>query len=221
LHQLTYTLTFGSWQTVSVLHTFFLTMALNPHVVRKAQEELDSVLGGERLPDFSDQEGLPYISAIVKELFRWGCPFPIGAPKRVMEDDTYNGYFIPAGATVVENVWKMFRDESVYPAPETFNPERFLKGGRLDLSVRDPEERVFGAGRRMCPGRFFALRTIFLNVACILSLFDIGAPIGEKLEASFSEERVIRKLTPFKCTIRPRSDASLKLMRSVSAAADP
>ena len=80
-------------------------MALNPHVLRHAQEELDRVLGGERLPDFSDQDNLPYISAIVKELFRWGCPFPIGVPKRVTEDDTYNGYFIPAGATVFENVW--------------------------------------------------------------------------------------------------------------------
>ena len=80
-------------------------MALNPHVSRKAQNELDRVLGGERLPDFSDQERLPYISAITKELFRWACPFPIGVPKRVMEDDTYNGYHIPAGATVVDNIW--------------------------------------------------------------------------------------------------------------------
>lgn len=84
---------------------FFLAMALNPHVVKNAQDELDRVLGGERLPDFSDQESLPYISAVTKELLRWGCPFPIGVPKRVMEDDIYNGYFIPAGATIVENIW--------------------------------------------------------------------------------------------------------------------
>ena len=80
-------------------------MALNPRVAGKAQEELDRVLGGERLPDFSDQENLPYISAIVKELFRWGCPGPIGVPKRVTEDHTYNGYFIPAGAIAFENIW--------------------------------------------------------------------------------------------------------------------
>ena len=80
-------------------------MALNPSVAKKAQAELDSVLRGGRLPDFSDQADLPYISAIIKELLRWGCPTPIGVPKRVTEDDIYNGYLIPAGATVVENTW--------------------------------------------------------------------------------------------------------------------
>ena len=82
-----------------------LAMALNPHVVKKAHEELDRVVGGERLPDFADRENLPYISAILKELFRWVCPVPISVPKRVTEDNTYNGYFIPAGATIVENLW--------------------------------------------------------------------------------------------------------------------
>ena len=153
------------------MYMFFLTMALNPHVVRKAQGELDRVLGGGRLPDFSDQEELPYISAIVKELFRWGCPVPIGVPKRTRKNDTYKGYFIPAGAIVVENIWSVKRQNvwisrsmdhrslirshvgkcsamSPYPEPEKFDPERFLKDGKIDSSVRDPEERVFGAGRR-------------------------------------------------------------------------
>ena len=92
-------------QTHSLLQIFFLVAALHPHVVRKAQEELDRIVGVERLPQLSDQDDLPYISALIKELFRWGCPAPIGIPKRVMEDDVYKGYFIPAGATIVENVW--------------------------------------------------------------------------------------------------------------------
>jgi len=62
-------------------------------------------VGVERLPQLSDQEDLPYISALIKELIRWGCPSPIGIPKRVMEDNIYKGYFIPAGATVIENFW--------------------------------------------------------------------------------------------------------------------
>ena len=80
-------------------------MALHPHVVRKAQEELDRVVGSERLPELSDQENLPYISALMKELLRWTCPIPLGLPKQVMEDDVYNGRFIPAGATIIENIW--------------------------------------------------------------------------------------------------------------------
>ena len=92
-------------QTNAVLRAFFLVAALHPHIRRKAQEELDRIVGSERLPQFSDQEDLPYISAIIKELFRWGCPVPFGVPKRAAEDNTYKGYFIPAGATVIENVW--------------------------------------------------------------------------------------------------------------------
>jgi len=73
--------------------------------VRKAQEELDRIVGVERLPQISDQEDLPYISALIKELLRWSCPIPFGVPKRVMEDNIYKGYFIPAGATIIDNVW--------------------------------------------------------------------------------------------------------------------
>ena len=84
---------------------FFLVMTLHPDVVKKAQEELDRVVGNERLPELSDRENLPYISALLKELLRWACPGPFGIPKRVMEDDVYKGYRIPAGATVIGNIW--------------------------------------------------------------------------------------------------------------------
>ena len=80
-------------------------MALYPHVMRKAQEELDRVVGNERLPEFSDWENLPYISAILKELFRWACPLPIGFTKRAMEDGIYQGYLIPAGTNILDNIW--------------------------------------------------------------------------------------------------------------------
>ena len=39
-------------------------------------------------------------------------------------------------------------DETVYPSPSTYDPERFLKDGKLDISVSDPESRIFGSGRR-------------------------------------------------------------------------
>jgi len=130
------------------LETFFLAMTLSPEVMKKAREELDRVIGKERLPEFSDGDNLPYIDAVVKELLRWNPPLPLSVPNRVTQDDVYRGYSIPAGATVIENVWAVCRDPSIYPDPEAFNPDRFLKDGEIDPLVFDPEDRVFGSGRR-------------------------------------------------------------------------
>ena len=130
------------------MKTFFLTMVLNPKVMQKAQEELDRVVGKGRLPDFSDKDDLPYIDAVVKELLRWNPPLPIGLPYRVTQDDIYRGYFIPAGATVIQNAWAVCRDPEMYPDPEVFNPDRFLKDGKINPLVFNPEDRIFGSGRR-------------------------------------------------------------------------
>ena len=73
--------------------------------MRTAQRQLDSVLGGGRLPDHSDIDDLPYIAAIVKETLRWAPPAPIGGIHRLIEDDVYRGMFIPGGATVIGDIW--------------------------------------------------------------------------------------------------------------------
>lgn len=95
----------GGRQTTAILQTLFLAMALNPHAMRKGQQELDQVVGSGRLPRISDRVNLPYTSAILKEVLRWGSPVPFGAPKLATLDDTYNGYFIPAGTIIIENLW--------------------------------------------------------------------------------------------------------------------
>lgn len=158
-------------------------MAVHPEIQRKAQKEIDQLLRGERLPTLSDQADLPYISAMVKEIYRWHVPLPISIPKLLREDDVYKGYLIPKGAIVLENIWAVFRDPVVYPEPHLFNPERFLKGGKLDPSVRDPEDRVFGSSRRICPGKHFANHAIFLRFATILATFNIEPGVNDKGEA--------------------------------------
>ena len=94
-------------QSFSTLQTFFLAMALHPDVQRKAQAELDAVIGPMRLPEFEDQKSLPYIQAIVKECLRWQNVFTLGLPHRLMQDDEYNGYFIPKGSIVLGNIWRV------------------------------------------------------------------------------------------------------------------
>ena len=157
-------------------------MATHPDIQKKAQKEIDQLLRGERLPTLTDWDDLPYISAMTKEMYRWHAPAPISIPKLLKEDDVYNGYFLPKGATIMENIWAIFYDPVVYPEPHIFNPERFLKDGKLDPSVKDPEDRVFGSSRRMCPGRHFASRTIFLRITTILATFNIEPGVNDKSE---------------------------------------
>ena len=100
-------------QTASALTSFFLAMTLHPEVQKRAQKELDAVVGTERLPEPSDRPSLPYVNALVNELFRWHLATPIGAPHMVVADDEYNGYLIPSGATVFVNMWSVFHSPSL------------------------------------------------------------------------------------------------------------
>ena len=63
-----------------------------PDVMRKAQSEIDAVIGFERMPDFSDYDSLPYVRALINETLRWR-PIAIlgGTPHAVTEDDWYDG----------------------------------------------------------------------------------------------------------------------------------
>ena len=97
-------------------------MVLYPEVQKRAQEELDSVLGHGHLPQFGDEDSLPYLKAVLHEVVRWNPPTPLGqirhlfltiysqviisgVPHRLTENDVYNGYFIPAGSLVFYNAW--------------------------------------------------------------------------------------------------------------------
>ena len=76
-------------------------MAKFPHIQRKAQQELDRVLGSKRVPDHDDFDALPYCRALVMEVLRWRPAVPMGIPHRVSVDDEYQGYHIPAGTIII------------------------------------------------------------------------------------------------------------------------
>jgi len=80
-------------------------MVLSPDIQKKAQEEIDRVIGSNRLASFADKSSLPYISCIVWECLRWNPVAPMGGAHFTTKDDQYNGYQIPKGSTVMANVW--------------------------------------------------------------------------------------------------------------------
>ena len=72
-------------------------MAKNPDIQKKAQAEIDRVIGSHRLPNFEDRQYLPYIEAIYREVFRSRPPLRINIPHSLSEDDHYKGYYLPKG----------------------------------------------------------------------------------------------------------------------------
>ena len=89
-------------------------MVVHSDVQKRVQEEIDRVVGNDRLPDFSDREKLPYTTAVLKEVLRWHPATPTGIPHLLREDDVYEGYHIPKGAIVMGNIWYVVPSASQY-----------------------------------------------------------------------------------------------------------
>ncbi|KAF5315496.1 hypothetical protein D9619_007173 [Psilocybe cf. subviscida] len=162
----------GADTTTVSMNSFIYAMAVFPEVQRKAQQEIDKVIGRERFPTFEDWESLPYTEAIMREILRWKPVLPLGVAHRVTEDDIYKGYLIPKGALILVNVWAISRDESRYKDAEMFNPDRFLD--ELGELNDDECDFTFGFGRRICPGRHMGRATLWLSMATTLWAFNMG-----------------------------------------------
>lgn len=208
----------GSDTTSSTLYAFVQAMLVYPDAQRKAQAEIDRVIGPSRIPVMNDLDQLPYIRCCMKESLRWMPTTIMGAvPHAVTQDDEYMGYFIPAGAGVLHNVWAIHMDPKRHPEPRRFNPDRYLgdeqslgdAAANPDVSKRDVF--TFGAGRRICPGIHVAERSLFLGMARILWAFDImpktDAKTGEKIlpDPDRLTQGFVCMPEPFEADIRPRS----------------
>ncbi|KAH9477961.1 Cytochrome P450 monooxygenase 208 [Psilocybe cubensis] len=156
----------GSDTTQSATGTFLYLMVLHPDIQKKAQAEIDSVLGGKRLPTYEDRPSMPYIEAIYREVLRWRPPGSVGFPHSSTEDDFYGGYFIPKGSTLMANIWAMTHDETRYENPLSFNPERFINP---DGTLNDDDRiMAFGFGRR-----YVRELILWLTFASILAVFNL------------------------------------------------
>ncbi|KAG2738465.1 cytochrome P450 [Suillus brevipes Sb2] len=186
-----------------------------PDLQKKAQAEIDAVVGPDRPPSFADRNSLPYIEALVKEVFRWNVVSPTGFPHRVTEDDVHDGYYIPKGSMVLSNIWSMLNDQGTYAKPSQFNPERFLANDGKEPEI-DPRTICFGFGRRICPGLHLADASIWISAAMSLAVFDISKIVENGIEITPEFEPSLSSIShpkPFKCSIKPRSATALGLIQ--------
>lgn len=199
----------GTDTSASVLANFFLCMSLYPEVQKKAQEEVDRVTGGTRLPDFEDRAALTYISAVLLESIRWHAPGPVSIPHKSVKEDIYMGYRIPAGSVILGNVAEITHSTDFYENPSEYNPARFLdENWQIIPELEVPIQDAFGFGRRVCPGRHLALESMWILMARIIATHNIG----KELDAQGNEIEPVIKFTggvtthpePYQCHITAR-----------------
>ena len=91
----------SSFQTAGSAEFFLLVMARSPEVQRRAQAELDRIIGPTRLPEFEDLDSLPYVRAVVLETLRWRPVGPFAIPHASVAEDMYDSYHIPKGTMMI------------------------------------------------------------------------------------------------------------------------
>ncbi|KAJ4290041.1 hypothetical protein N0V88_006844 [Collariella sp. IMI 366227] len=168
----------GALTIGSPIQSYLLAMCHFPEWQTAVQDEIDRELGG-RCPQWEDNENLPLLRAVVKEVIRWRPPVPTGIPHAVEQNDIYDGFFVPGGSTVHALEWGITRDPEKYPDPEAFNPARWVDPEYP--SYRDPIERYpnlggfsqFGFGRRTCQGVPVVEQDLFLVMGGMAWAFDV------------------------------------------------
>ncbi|XP_056176049.1 cytochrome P450 81E8-like [Syzygium oleosum] len=169
----------------------------NPNSLKRAAEELDSVIGQECLIDETDIAKLPYLQNIVSETLRLKPPAPFLVPHMSSEDCTIGGYNVPRQTTVFINAWSIHRDPNLWDDATSFKPERFENGDDGQFKFLP-----FGRGRRACPGEDMAQRVINLALGSLIQCFEwksiseegINMPKGVQLEAMCKPRKIMARI---------------------------
>ncbi|KAL4388655.1 hypothetical protein GQ457_09G002310 [Hibiscus cannabinus] len=173
--------------TSAVTISWGLSELINhPNVMAKAQEEIETCVGRNRVLEESDIANLPYLQAIVKETLRLHPAGPL-VVRESTEDCTIGGYDIPKRTRLFVNLWALGRDSEQWEKPLEFVPERFLGGewkqqGKfqfLDLRGQHFSLLPFGSGRRSCPGASLALLVVPTMLGRLIQCFDWKVGDGE------------------------------------------
>ncbi|XP_068106947.1 cytochrome P450 2F3-like isoform X3 [Hyperolius riggenbachi] len=164
LESLLYTLhslLLGASDTVSTTLRHALLIFLKyPDVEDKIREEIDRVIGRDRLPEMDDRLNMPYTQAVMHEVQRFSDIAPLCGSHMVTKDVHFRGYFIPKGTDIYPLLCTVHRDPTQFATPYKFNPNHFLdENGQFK---KNDAWMPFSAGKRMCPGEYMARMEFFI-----------------------------------------------------------
>lgn len=182
------------WAIVFMLH--------HPEMMKAVQEELDQVVGRQRLPKLEDLAYLPITESTIYEVLRISSIVPMGTTHAPTRDIQLNGFYLPQHAQVIPLLHAVHMDATLWDEPERFNPARFINS---EGKVSKPEYFLpFGVGRRMCLGEILARMEIFLFFSSLLHCFDIAVPEGETLPSLKGNAGVTISPNAFRVSLKPR-----------------
>ena len=195
----------GSETSSTWLTWFFLYNVLYPNVQSKIHDELDAVVGRDRLPNWKDAESLPYLQATLCEVERVSGMMTVMGTNAI-RDTTIAGYHIPKGTFVGLNLPKVHEDKREWPEPEKFKPERFLdENGKFVGWNKLRGFMPFGIGRRECPGQLLAKIMMFSFASILLHRYKIELPQGAEMPSSkVSTPQIITQPNDFPVVAKPR-----------------
>nr|XP_010932509.1 flavonoid 3',5'-hydroxylase 1 [Elaeis guineensis] len=184
----------------------FAELLKNRSILKRAQLELDNVIGRDRKLEESDIPKLPYLQAICKEALRMHPSTPLSLPHLSNQACKVDGFYIPEGTRLLVNIWAIGRDPDIWENPLEFNPDRFLsgKGANIDLQGTDFELMPFGGGRRICVGKSVGILFVQYLLGTLLHSFDWMIPDGEELDMEEAPGLVLQKNVPLIALASPR-----------------
>ncbi|KAL2488494.1 Cytochrome [Forsythia ovata] len=153
-------------------------MINQPEILKRALEELDIVVGRDRLVQESDATYLKYVKACAREAFRIHPIAPFNVPHVSIEDATVSGYFIPKGSHVLLSRPGLGRNPRIWEEPLKFKPERHLKDDGSDVVLTDSNLTMlsFSTGRRGCAGVLLGSTMTTMLLARLIHGFTWNAP---------------------------------------------
>ena len=196
----------GTDTTSNTVEWAMAEMMQKPETIRRAQEELEQVVGRDNIVEESHIPKLRYLGLVMKEVLRLHPTLPLLVPHCPINSScTVGGYNIPQGSRVFVNVWAVHRDSSIWDDPKEFKPERFLDTSRKwDYNGSDFTYFPFGSGRRICAGISMAERMTLFSLASLLHSFDWKIPQGTNLDLSEKFGIVLKKAKPLIAVPTPR-----------------
>ncbi|KAG6489680.1 flavonoid 3',5'-hydroxylase 1-like [Zingiber officinale] len=199
--------TAGTDTSTGTIEWAMAEMLLNPTILRRAQAEMDVVVGRNRRLEESDIPNLPYLRAICKESFRKHPSTPLNLPRLSTQACEVGGYYIPPNTKLLVNIWAIGRSPKVWASPLEFDPDRFMPGGpgaKVDPTGNDFELIPFGAGRRICAGVRMGVVLVQYMLGSLIHAFDWELPEGAKLDMGETFGIALQKTAPVLAVVKPR-----------------